>query len=70
MFTLKRVSEADPVKPNGEWFSMHPDNPSKDSILSILMLSHTTGALLKVSTTGNTQCGHAEFVTVRLQAKS
>ncbi|AIW18809.1 hypothetical protein F0267_23135 [Vibrio coralliilyticus] len=70
LFSLEGVTEADPVKPNGPWFSMHPDNASKQAVLSVLLLSHASGSQVKVTTTGGTQCGHAEFHTVRLQSKS
>jgi len=69
-FTLKGVSEADPVTPGNQWFTLAADAPGLDHVMSLLLMSYATGETLKVSTTGTKVCGYAGAGTIRLEAKN
>ena len=69
-FTLKDVSEADPVTPGNHWFAFKADAPGSDHLMSLLLMSHATGETLKVTTAGAEVCGYASVDTIRLEPRN
>lgn len=47
------------------WFSVPLTHNGHDVIISMLLTAYTTGKTLRVATTGQISCGHAEVRSVQ-----
>ncbi len=66
-FQLDGVAQADPIIDGGRWFAISADNIYKKDVLSLLMVAYTTGATVKVTTTGKHACSYAQISNLRLE---
>ena len=60
LFTLAGVSQADPVLPGSNWFTIPPTTPGYKEMVATLLLAKATGRNVDVATTGTvpSECGH------------
>ncbi|KOR33466.1 hypothetical protein TI05_00855 [Achromatium sp. WMS3] len=65
-FTMKNVSQADPVVKNNPWFALSMQHFAYATISSFLLAAYLSNEQIVVATTGKMACGNAEVLKVDL----